>query len=922
MNQRKGIAKTVILAVFYIFFPCLISFGQERFSVCGRVCEWINDGYGIKGVRGAIVSLINGPDTLRTQTANDGSYIIKTPRSTESLLTVHHISYKPVGLIIGPVEKDVYAPTIFLEEAQNELDAAKVVAGVPVYEQIGDTLKYNVASTRSVGEDDMLGDVFEKLPGVSKDGDGRFSIMNVPLERVYINGRAIYGDSPDNALKYLPAEEIISIMVYDELRPEEKLGLVRNKDKQRVADVRTKHAIEHALVAQAIGGVGRNIESARDETDNRYQIGAAAKWFSERAIWSVNAYSNNVGRNNEIQSVTDISKIPDRYCKTHYLGTSFSYKEQDYSSFSGSYYYSGDRYLSRTNVVKDYASVIREDRQASLTKSHSGTHRLNLGYMSMKRFVPSARLAVTYSRLCLDSQGETILRLEGADAGGYGQWIGSFGSNFSASPSLYGSISFSDKAGLSYSMNGDFSRGLGNGSQVDTLLIDHSPTKYLTNSGEERINWDMRSAFLYTFSVENNFKALMELLLSRNKEQLKELRYTDYISEANLQNLTSDSHSFNHFKVSVVLGISRGKTNKGLFFDAKAGVSSVSQINEYELPYNENIPRGYLIPNGVLSARYAFDMKNRLGLTFSINGAIPSIEQTSTHIVESNPLYLSTGNPDLDLSTIWSVNLTGDFMPGNGLSISLRTDVGWQDNKIIPVTYRFSEAGTYAGYPVPKGGSLKTYTNIDGAWNADFLAGFKGTFRRISLDYDLALRYDHARNPHYLNDQLNIGIIREPQVSMKLSHSFGRNHPLSVSLRGSRVDVSNTLYQNVGYYQGLVSADSRNTFGKRFFINGKYQFIFRSGGMGITGYSSHMLNAVAGVKVFKNKAGEIALSAFDLMSNSSLFVTTMFGDVTTTSFNPTLGRIWLVSFTYRFNSAKASALEKKAPRTFPLGKDY
>ena len=881
--------------------------GQERIGIYGDV---ISESTGAP-TRGAIVSLISGKDTLRTQTTASGTFSFKTGKLDNAILTVHHMSYKPAVMELGAVTDNLFLPPIALEEASTELEAAHIVAGMPVYEQIGDTLKYNVAATHNVSEDDMLGDVIDKLPGVSRDEAGRISIMNIPLEKIYINGRTIYGDNPDDALRYLPAEEVISIKVFDELRPEERLGLVKGKDRQRVADVKTKHSIDHALVAQSIAGYGRNIVTVHDETDNRYQGGVAVKWFSENTSWTVNAYSNNLGRDNEIRSVTDISSIADRYSQKSFIGTSYLHRWKDYSSLSGNYSYSSNKSINLSSVRRDYSSIERIDTQTSDSHSRNGTHKLNLAYTSMKQFVPSASLGVEYSRRNSLASASTTMIIDGADAGGYSQKTQSHEYSLSISPFLFEQFRITDNLRYQSFLRGVLSRSNGAGFQADTLLPEHSLTKLVMDSSGDKIDLAFNSELSYTISVATQSLAGLGFGLSRKKEKQEELKYLDYVSEANFQNLVSDSHSFDHFSAEAFLRAQHG-TLMGLSVSGSARLSWTNQENTFRYPFQDNIPRHYLLPLAELSIRYGFDLHSRISLNLLTIGNIPSIEQTSTHIDDSDPLNLSTGNSALNPSRTWSGSLNGDFMPGNGVSISLRAEASVLEDKITPVTYRYSDGGIYNGYTIPKGGSIRTYTNTDGAWNGKLTAALKGSIRKIALNYDLTLLYNHGRNPHFLNDRLNIGVTREPKVVIGLSHSFGRNHPVKIRFDGGRFSVTNSIYQDVCYYQGRAGISSRNNIGSRFFVNGNYSYVFRTGITGASNYSSHILNAVAGFKVFKDKKGEIALSAFDMLGDKPLFQTKVSGDITTTTFTPSLGRVWLVSFTYRFNSAKSSELEKKS----------
>ncbi len=159
---------------------------QEQRTLSGEVRTPAPAGssYGLSiPVRGALVTFVAGSDTLRTQTAAEGHFLLKKVPAGPGELTVTHVAYKPYTLKIADGISGSLK-TILLDEEIRRLESARIVDGMPVYEFIGDTLKYNVAATQQVGDDEMLGDVMERLPGFSVR-DGRMYVLDKPLEKVF-----------------------------------------------------------------------------------------------------------------------------------------------------------------------------------------------------------------------------------------------------------------------------------------------------------------------------------------------------------------------------------------------------------------------------------------------------------------------------------------------------------------------------------------------------------------------------------------------------------------------------------------------------------------------------------------------------------------------------------------------------------------
>ena len=107
-------------------------------------------------------------------------------------------------------------------------------------------------------------------------------IMGKAVSRAYINGRLIFGENTDDALKYLSGKEVISIKVYDETPMSERHRKYKSGRKERVINVKTRNRIDFVSSGHLLASYGRNFIAAGDDSDNRYTGGGALNFFSEK----------------------------------------------------------------------------------------------------------------------------------------------------------------------------------------------------------------------------------------------------------------------------------------------------------------------------------------------------------------------------------------------------------------------------------------------------------------------------------------------------------------------------------------------------------------------------------------------------------------------------------------------------------------
>ena len=129
---------------------------------------------------------------------------------------------------------------IKMEENAEFLEAAKITAAGNAIMVKQDTIVYN-ASSFKVGENDMLGDLLKKMPGIEIGTDGSITVNGEKVDKITVGGKTFFFDDPSAALSNLPAKIVDKIKVVDKDKDAAEFsGISTKDDKEKVMDVELK----------------------------------------------------------------------------------------------------------------------------------------------------------------------------------------------------------------------------------------------------------------------------------------------------------------------------------------------------------------------------------------------------------------------------------------------------------------------------------------------------------------------------------------------------------------------------------------------------------------------------------------------------------------------------------------------------------
>ncbi len=235
----------------------------------------------------ASLQLLALPDTVyKTGVASDmhGKFSIVAPVDTY-ILRVSYVGFVTFDKTVTVAEgKNIDIGKISLKPDAIALKGAEITAEVPPITVNEDTTVYNTAAFR-VPAGSMLEELIKKYPGVEISDDGTIKINGKTVSRILMKGKDFFGTDKDMALKNVPADVVDKVKFYDKKSDFTRLTGIDDGEEETVLDLQVRKGAEEGIFANADLGYG---------TKDRYTAKGMANYFTETQRHSLILSANNI----------------------------------------------------------------------------------------------------------------------------------------------------------------------------------------------------------------------------------------------------------------------------------------------------------------------------------------------------------------------------------------------------------------------------------------------------------------------------------------------------------------------------------------------------------------------------------------------------------------------------------------------------
>ena len=914
----------------------------------GRIKGRLVDSASKEPVKDATVSVINAKDSsLATFTLTNKSGGFEVKGLTEGLyhLVISHSSYDPFTrpFSITATQKNIDLGDISPTTDGKSLANVTVVSNIPIVIK-EDTVQFNAAAFKTK-PNATVEDLLKKLPGVEVDKDGNVKAQGEDVQKVYVDGKEFFGNDPKLATKNLTADMVESVQVFDDMSDQAKFTKIDDGSRTKTVNIKLKKDMNKGIFGRALASYGDN---------GRYEGNLSINKFKGDQRISILFNANNI--NKQGFSFSDIISAMGGFSgmgggrggsggdgggfgglqmsggrggfssmfgggsgatgiiKSLSAGLNYSDLWAKKIKVSGSYFFSNSNPIQEQSTFRQSVftdSIALLDRN-SFSNNTNQNHRFNLRMeyqidsMNSLIYIPSLTLQhsdnmsldtsfttaelLTAKYLTSTSNSTTSNTRDGYNLTNNFLFRHKFGKiGRTITLGWNNTIGNSNSEGFSYSDNEFFQQ---DGSTYRTLLQNQQNKQKTTTS-----NNVLSTSYTEPFGLNKLLEVNYAYTNNVNKSDKETYNYNNGSGKYDDPNLllTNDfkniflAHRFGlNFRVmekkyNYQLGLSvQQSTLESDSYLASTGKDSVIRAN-----YVNFFP----------TANFNFSPAKSKNFRFRYNGRTnqPSITQLQDVRDVSDPLNVTTGNPDLKQEFTNNFNL--NYNTFNILTFKfIAASISYTNtnNKIVNSIDTLSR-GVQLIRPVNLNGYSRIFSffTLGLPFKNPKMKGSSLNFtNNISYINDVSLLYKQKNTGKTLTINQGVGININKEII-----DFG----IKANLAFNTVNYSVNTQLNEKYYTQTYSADFSYTFKNSFIFSTDFDYYINTGRAEGFNQSIPLWNASLSKQIFKNKAGEIKFSVNDILNQNQSITRTTSDNYIQDTRSTVLKRYFMVSFLYNLN---------------------
>ena len=936
-----------------LLFWCFLSgslFAQtapSRFALQATV----TDTTGTK-LSGATVMLQTVTDSTLTnygRSAETGAFLLKGIKRGSYILKITYVGMMPLTKAVSfDQEATVDLGTIKLKPISKELYEVVVRTARAPLTIRGDTVEYDTRAFK-VPPGSSVEDLLRKLPGVIVDREGNIRAQGQEVKKVLVDGKQFFSDDPKTATKNLQAEAISKVQVFSDKTEKAKLTGVDDGTKEKTMNLELKEEFKKGGFGKITGGAGPATNlPARAEVRGNYNKFNKTQQFSVIGLanntnqtglswadyqdfrgsnsfnWNDNAdfgFSNgnfySFGGGDE-ESLTIPISGGDRgngLSDNQAAGVNYNYDTKK-TKISSSYYFSQTKLQSETQ--SEETNYFPTGRLNTLSQSNqinrNSTHRISfriekeLDSLNKLVFVNNSRYTTGNALLLNTRDIRRVLSATTTPTTSNTTNNNSTNQSFGTNSSLIYRMNFKKKGR-------SFAASIG----------------YQLNASDATLNINAENRFYEALDLNDQYRLIRQRQATNNNvaQYKASLQYVEPLSKKffwesfynfNLRNDVVDrdvldtrtdqllrvdtlSRYYTNNYTYNRLGTGFRYTHKGLNIGVGGAVQRFTLNGQYAydqtLPVRQTIDRVFttFIPNVSLN----FDMKNNKYMYggYNLRVQIPSSRELQPLVDNSNPLYISRGNPDLLPALTHGVNLGFQyFNPGSFTNFYGGVNYGATTNQIV--YSQTIDPRTLVRTSIP--------VNVSGGNQFSLYSNVSFPLKKTKATLDVGGNVNAGRTLTPINGELNQTNTTNYNINTRLSLTpvdwFTFYGNAEIGIGNAKYSISTA--EDAQTISNNYSADANVKLPGGIFVSSNFNYLlYRNHRFGFE-RNLPIWNAAVYRLVGKAKKMEVRLSAFDML-NRNVNVSQYAGP--TSVFNSstrTLARYFMLSMTYNMRGVKAS----------------
>ena len=910
-------------------------------------------------VRVRLVDVADTSTTFQTVASDSGTFSVKGLSEHRYRLIALRIGYEPLRIVLPITQPDQDAGTLALTSTAIPMSGLTIQDSPSPAIQKADTTEFRAGAVK-VNRDATAEDLVQKMPGVTLE-NGQVKSNGENVQQVLVNGRPFMGNDPSAAMRNLPAEVVDRIQVYDRMSDQSEFSGFDDGQSQKTMNfiLRDRKATFgkiyggggdqdryqaggnwtkiHGTTRLTLLGMSNNINQQNFSPQDLFGAlaGNGGGQGGPRMVMfgGPGGPRGGGGRGGNPQMI----RMGGGFGGGGFDPSSFFVGQQSGISTTHS---GGFNYVSDWGKKLQVSSSFFENN--SSTDNAQTLSRQYLPPQDSLQFYDQQQTTDTQNgnqrfdarlEFTADSSNSVILapRLywQNTDAHNLGtasnqsitdsplssalndQRTGTDGNNLSTRLTLRHRFAKRGR-NVSADLNGghtgksgdnsqrsltDFFDGGGTVTSSDTLDL-RGTSDATTNSFSARVAWTEPIVKGWQAQLVWN-PSITKSSSDARANQLDERTATYALPDSSLSNSYENRNTVQSGGLSVLW-------TKGQWrLLSTASYQQRHLFSEQTFPFDATIDHTYddVLPSMTLSGTFA--NRRNLRLAYTTSTQAPSIGQLQNVVDNSNPLSLSTGNPDLRPTYSHTLSLrVAEADPAHSKSRFLFANLTRTLHPISNASFTALTDTTAEGVALARGTQLTLPVNLDlDAWNANVFAVYSRPAKWLKSNLSFNAGGSFNRTPTRIADAVNIANNWAPRAGAVVSSNISQNLDFTLSYQGSYNVQRNTLAIGSAtgdYYSHTLSLRFNSVVGPGVVVREEVSHNLQSGVPSAYGQNVVLWNSSLGKKFLKDQKGEVRLTATDVLEQDRAVNRSITETYVQDQRDRTLGRYLQAVFTYTF----------------------
>lgn len=935
--------KSIYLSLFLLFFFCTtLSYAQQKSgSVKGRIIDAKTKkpvdfvSFAVKNVKDSTVAGMGA-------TTAEGNFAAKGLAFGQYKFYAAMIGYKPIIKAFEVAKSKPMADFGTLEMEESAITLNDVLIKGELLPMIikKDTIEFTADAFKTQA-DANVEDVLKVMPGMEVDKDGNITFNGKKIDRVLVDGKDFFGKDPKTATQNLPKEIVNKIQVIEKKTDDALFKGIDDGKRENVLNITLKDDKKKGYFGNIAAGKGNSSLYDASTSINRFNgkqqlsiIGLANNINKTSFSYSdlsdflggdvfgsgmvsavmVDASGNmSIGLNGEDAfgggggGINDNKGIGLNYNDEWGKNKKFPNKISLSYMFNRNY---GIRQSlsSRLNLLGADSYFNDKNNDATNTSNrHRFTMRLDLAVDSTTKVQFTPNFGFSGS----DSENSSLFSSYLQNTSANINKGNSINTNNSKTPGFGGRLAFNKrlrKKGRSFSLsaNGNRSDSSVDGINFSNVTINNNgvPTTTILNQLIDQAGDVTGYGLGADYSEPLSKKLNLSGSYSYNKrEDVVERMVYDYNTASTRYDLINPdlSRNLENFNESHTAGLrlSYNATDK-LTMSLNAEQKFVA-LKGNNLMNNVHVNNDYswMQPNLYLS--YKINKTSSMSVYASRYISTPSISQLQPITDNSNPLQITTGNPNLRPSKQNSASFSySRFNPTSGSSLNLGASYYGYDDQIMNNSVFDTKTGIQTTF----------YDNVSGSYSLSGRLSGSIRAKNLGLTFSPSLNVYYGHNISFLNNAIVSSNSISYNVGFGVNYAIGSDLQLFNRITYNKRDLSynyNNLPDNsfTSVYNNL-SLNAALPYDLRFTLQSNLSYNSNIA-LGTNNNTIHLAN-ISFEKLFMKKALSLKATVSDVFNNSRNTSRSVNEIYITESVNLGMRRYFLLGLTYRLRKFGAPAV--------------